>query len=381
MKDLALYIHIPFCKSKCQYCDFCSYPNMENFIEKYIDALCIEINSYKEKMKEFCIKTIYIGGGTPSYICEKYIEKIVKCISKNFLIDADIEFTIEVNPGTVNEEKFDIYKSLGINRISFGLQSADELMLKKLGRIHTFEEFCKNFELARKKGFNNISIDLMFGLPNQTMEIWEDTLYKVSDLKPEHISAYSLKIEENTPFYKLYQENKLVLLDEENERQMYHSCIEKLKKTGYMQYEISNFAIKGYESKHNISYWKRKDYLGVGLNSASCINDVRFSNEINIEKYIEKINNKESVVVYREVLDEIEILKERIMLYLRMTDGIDIDLLFYEYSDILKKNFIKNMEYLINLGLINKNKNIIKLTAKGLDLSNQVFIKLMEVVN
>ena len=377
MKDLALYVHIPFCKSKCKYCDFCSFQNKDELIEKYVDALCLEINSYKEKMTEFNVKTIYIGGGTPSYIQEEYIEKIVRTIENNFCISSNIEFSIEVNPGTVTERKFDLYKTLGINRISFGLQSTNDTILNELGRIHTFEEFYSNFELARKKGFNNISIDLMFGLPNQTMEIWNETLCKINELKPEHVSAYSLKVEENTLFYKLYQENKLKLPTEELERHMYHECINRLKSFGYNQYEISNFSITGYESKHNISYWERKDYLGVGLNAASCINDIRFSNETDIEKYV--INSPKNIVIYKEELDKKEILNERIMLNLRMLKGVDIDLLFYEYDDILKKKFNKNMEYLIKIGLIEKNKNIIKLTTRGIDLSNQVFIKLMDI--
>jgi len=379
MKDLGLYIHIPFCKSKCYYCDFCSYKNMDNLIEIYLQSLIKEIVSYKDKMQSFNVKTIYIGGGTPSYIPEEYIEMIVDAVYKNYCVDSDLEFSIEVNPGTVNKKKFEAYKSAGINRISFGLQSTSNDMLKNIGRIHTFEEFCKNYYLAREKGFDNISIDLMFGMPNQTLDLWLETLDNIIKLKPEHISTYALKVEENTLFYRLYQNNKLDLPPEEIERNMFHKCIEKLKCFGYNHYEISNFALAGFESKHNMAYWKRHNYLGLGLNSASCIDEVRFSNETDIKKYIEKINNNEMPIVYREVLDDKEIFNEKVILYLRLLYGTNIDEILENEEDIVKEKFIKNMDYLIKIGLIERFGDKINLSVRGIDLSNQVFIKLTDI--
>ncbi|MBQ7668164.1 MAG: oxygen-independent coproporphyrinogen III oxidase [Clostridia bacterium] len=379
MKDLALYIHIPFCKQKCLYCDFCSFQNKDDLIDTYIKCLCLEIKSYKEKVKDHIAETIYIGGGTPSYIEPKNIEEIIKCVRENFLVDDDIEFTIEVNPGTVNENKFDIYKKIGINRISFGVQSSFDDMLKSIGRIHTYNEFLNNYKLAREKGFNNISVDLIFGLPNQTISMWEKTLDEILKLKPNHISCYSLKVEENTPFFKLQKEGKLILPSEEVEREMYHLCINKLRDNGYNQYEISNFSLPGFESKHNLVYWKRKDYLGLGLNAASCIENTRFSNEVDINKYIDKINNNENVVIFNEELDEKEILKEKIMLNLRLNEGLNLNEILVKLNKDEQENFLTNVNYLMDLGLISKEENKIKLTVKGIDVSNQIFIKLMEV--
>ena len=295
------------------------------------------------------------------------------------MVDDDIEFTIEVNPGTVNENKFDIYKKIGINRISFGVQSSFDDMLKSIGRIHTYNEFLNNYKLAREKGFNNISVDLIFGLPNQTISMWEKTLDEILKLKPNHISCYSLKVEENTPFFKLQKEGKLILPSEEVEREMYHLCINKLRDNGYNQYEISNFSLPGFESKHNLVYWKRKDYLGLGLNAASCIENTRFSNEVDINKYIDKINNNENVVIFNEELDEKEILKEKIMLNLRLNEGLNLNEILVKLNKDEQENFLTNVNYLMDLGLISKEENKIKLTVKGIDVSNQIFIKLMEV--
>lgn len=378
MKKLALYIHIPFCKQKCFYCDFKSFAGKEVFVEKYVEALIKEIKHNSELKNEYEISSIYIGGGTPSYIESDYIGRILDTVYSNYAISKEAEITIEINPGTVNKEKLQSYYNFGINRISFGVQSTHDKILKNIGRIHTYEEFRKNFLEAREIGFNNISVDLIFGLPEQDLILWEKTLIDILELKPEHISAYSLKVEEGTAFYIKQAKGNLELPAEETEREMYYLLKNILKDNGYIHYEISNFAKEGYESKHNIAYWERQDYLGVGSNSASCVKNVRFSNEENIEKYINLINNQETTVVEKDELDEEQIFIEQIILGLRLLKGInEKEILLNQPEDRINK-FIKTKEELIKIGLIEENCGIITLTDKGLDLANQVFVKFME---
>ncbi|WDC83899.1 radical SAM family heme chaperone HemW [Caloramator sp. mosi_1] len=264
-----LYIHIPFCKSKCYYCDFNSVTNTE-YQDEYIDVLIKEIDSLEEENFD----TIFIGGGTPTILSIKNMEKLLYKLEKF----TPIEYTIEANPGTLNNEKLRLLKAYGINRISMGLQSTNNNILNSLGRIHTYEEFLNNYNEARSLGFNNINLDLMFNLPNQSVNDFLKSLMKVIELKPQHISCYSLIIEENTLFEELYQKGKLNLLDEEEERLLYHTMIKTLEKYGYQQYEISNFSMPGFECKHNIIYWNDDDYVGVGAGAHSYINGIRYSN-------------------------------------------------------------------------------------------------------
>ncbi|MBE5813061.1 MAG: oxygen-independent coproporphyrinogen III oxidase [Clostridiales bacterium] len=378
MKKLALYIHFPFCKQKCYYCDFKSFANKETYVESYINALCKEIEMYHYLNEKYEISSIYLGGGTPSYIDSKNIIKVLSIVRENYNIAHNSEITIEINPGTLNKEKLQDYYSSGINRISFGVQSTNDEILKRIGRIHSYKEFVENYKLAREIGFNNISVDLIFGLPEQNIEIWNKTLEDIIKLNPEHISAYSLKIEEGTPFYAMQSKGSLELPSEEIEREMYYLLKERLKKNGYEQYEISNFSKSGYESKHNIAYWERQDYLGVGSNSASCIENKRFSNEENLEKYIEIINKNELPVVYEEELNEEDIFMEEIILGLRMLKGINATEILKNQPRERIENFLKNKENLLKNGLIEENRDIIKLTDRGLDLANQVFVKFME---
>lgn len=378
MKKLALYIHFPFCKQKCYYCDFKSFANKEMYIDSYINALCKEIEMYKYLNKEYEITSIYLGGGTPSHIESKNIIKVLKTVKENYNIIHNAEITIEINPGTVNKSKLKDYYNVGINRISFGVQSTNDDMLKRIGRIHTYAEFVENYKLVREMGFNNLSIDLIFGLPEQNIEMWNKTLEDIVKLNPEHISAYSLKVEEGTPFYAMQAKGNLKLPAEEAEREMYYLLKDTLTKNGYSQYEISNFSKEGYESKHNIAYWERQDYLGVGSNSASCIENKRFSNEENIEKYINIINKNEFPIVYEEILNEEDIFVEEIILGLRMLKGIKNKEILANQPQERIDNFLKNKESLLKNGLIEENCDIIRLTDRGLDLANQVFVKFME---
>lgn len=368
MKKISLYIHIPFCKQRCFYCDFPTFAGKERFREEYIDALIKEI---KEKCSDYLIKTIFIGGGTPSYLEENELEKLLMAVSKLNLLDK-LEYSMECNPGTVNENKLKIMKKYGINRISFGLQSCNDNLLKKIGRIHTFKEFLENYNLARKVGFDNINVDLMYGLPNLNIQDWKNTLESICELKPEHISAYSLIIEEGTAFYKLYEKDKLELPSEDEERVMDKITKDILKDNGYHQYEISNFSLDGKECEHNKVYWSLEEYIGVGSASSSYMDGYRFANTSNINDYIEKISNNVSVVIDKyenSIEDEME---EFVFMGLRMVSGIDI--LKFEkkfgvdinsiYKEIIEKN--------IKDGLLVVQKNKMFLTAKGMELSNSV---------
>ncbi|MGN1319214.1 MAG: radical SAM family heme chaperone HemW [Lachnospirales bacterium] len=356
MKEISLYIHIPFCKEKCKYCDFLSFKNTEN-IDSYINSLLNEINAFDTDKN---VKSIFIGGGTPSFINEKYIEKIMYALNK-FSINKNAEITIEANPGTLTKNKLKIYKNCGINRISMGLQAWQNDILKFLGRIHTKEDFLESYNLSREAGFENINIDLMFSLPNQSFEMWKETLENVTNLNPDHISAYSLIVEEGTPFYNM----ELNLPDEETDRNMYHYAIDFLRDKGYNQYEISNFSKKGKESIHNTAYWIRSDYKGFGLGAASLIDNIRYKNTEKISSYI-----KGNYINEKEILSKEDIIEEFMFLGLRMTKGISINEfknnfnkdIFSLYGNVFKKYkdfFVVNNER-------------IALNTKGFDISNVI---------
>ena len=368
MKEVSLYIHIPFCKQRCFYCDFPTFSGKDHLREEYVDALIKEI---RDKCTKYLIKTIFIGGGTPSYLGENELEKLLKTVSE-LNLSKNIEYSMECNPGTVNEEKLKIMKKYGVNRISFGLQSCNDELLKNIGRIHTFKEFLENYKLARKIGFDNINIDLMYGLPNLTIEVWKDTLEEICKLKPEHISAYSLIIEEGTVFYNLYEKDKLKLPSEDDERIMDKMTKDILISNGYHQYEISNFSLKNRECEHNKVYWSLDEYIGVGSASSSYINGYRLTNESNIGEYIRRVKLNEDTVVdkYKNLReDEIE---EFIFMGLRMLSGIDllkfnrkfgVDI-YSIYKNVIEKN--------IDDGLLIINKDRMYLTTKGVELSNRV---------
>lgn len=368
LKEVALYIHIPFCKQKCFYCDFPSYQSIDYLKKDYIDALCKEI---KEKTIGYRVISVFIGGGTPSYLEVNQIEKLLKTI-QDIKLDKDIEFTIECNPGTLDKEKLEIMKKLGVNRLSMGLQSINNSILKDIGRIHTFEVFKENYNLARKAGFKNINVDLMFGLPNQKLKDWVNSLETIARLNPEHISSYSLIVEEGTVLCNLYEKDKLNLPTEDEERDMYLSSKEILRQFGYTQYEISNYSKQGYECFHNKVYWKCKDYLGLGSASSSFIDGKRFKNIENVKEYIKRIYENEDVVEEEFVNSKKDNMEEFIFMGLRMVSGIDIDEfkkrfnedIYCIYKDVIDKNIKYNL-------LTLKNKKL-RLTEKGIELSNSV---------
>ena len=370
MKESGIYVHIPFCKRKCAYCDFISFSGKARLIEKYVEALKREINKCKIGKEDYMIKTIYFGGGTPSFIESKYIVEILEAIKEKFNISKNAEITIEINPGTVTEEKLKDYYEVGINRISFGLQSTNSQLLKLVGRIHSYSSFLEGYNLAKKIGFKNINVDLMIGLPVQTLKDVQKDVSRIIELDPEHISVYSLIVEEGTRIEEKIKNKELYLPSEKLERKMYWEVKKKLEEAGYIHYEISNFAKAGYESKHNLSCWNQEKYLGFGLAAHSYFNNVRYSNTDDFEEYFDWPEN--SKIIHERQTDE-DKQKEFMLLGLRKIEGVAI-------SDF-KNKFIENPIYLyretlnklVTQGLIEVDIDSIKLTNRGIDLANLVW--------
>lgn len=372
MKELGFYLHIPFCKSKCIYCDFNSFAQKDDCIEPYIKAVKKEIEEYAKQNKDVLIKTIYIGGGTPSYIKEKYIKEIIETIRSNFEIIPNAEITIEINPGTVNRRKLNTYYKSGINRLSIGLQSTNDKLLKQLGRVHDFEDFLETLRLANTIGFSNISADCMIGLPNQTIYDVEETLNVLINLRLTHISVYSLIVEPNTPLEKKINSGELKLPDEEIERYMYWFAKRKLEENGYLHYEISNFAKPLFRSKHNMDCWNQKEYKGFGVSASSYENEIRYTNISSIEKYVENVQNgqfKKNYIV-EEKQDREVMMKEYMLLGLRKITGVSINQFRKKFGTIPIFKYNKEITKLTNEGLIESNGINIRLTKKGLDLAN-----------
>ena len=370
MKEIGIYIHIPFCKKKCSYCDFTSFENVGTEVQdRYMNLLINEINNFKES-KDRVVTTIYFGGGTPSYIKQQHIRNVLDVIKKRFNVKEDAEITLELNPGTANKEKLEYYKESGINRLSIGLQSTNNEILKTIGRIHTFEEFLDTYNLARKIGFKNINIDLMLGLPNQTLDELMDSVNKVINLNPEHISIYSLILEENTDLFNKVKNNIYQLPEENIERKMYWESKKAFEKAGYIQYEISNYSKKGYESKHNVNCWFQKEYLGFGLAAHSFYNEVRYKNTENLQEYLKFENIK---IIEEANRSREDIAKEYMMLGLRMLRGISISEFQRKFEINPLFYFRFELSKLTDLGLIEVDLDSIKLTKKGLDFANIVF--------
>lgn len=381
---MELYIHIPFCVKKCDYCDFLSFSADEQTQRSYVAALQKELVFYGAKYKGRRITTIFIGGGTPSWLREESMQAVMEAVYENFAVDRDAEITIECNPGTVTEHKFEVYRKIGINRLSIGLQSAHNDELKILGRIHTYEQFLKTYDMARKHGFTNINIDLMSSLPGQTPEIFCDSLHRVLQLKPEHISAYSLIIEKGTPFYDLYKFDAVrqeagmqteSLPTEEEEYQTTKMTQHILKEAGYHWYEVSNFAKPGYECRHNIGYWKRVDYLGVGLGASSLIDNVRYSNTRDLYTYLSV--PADSLHETAEQTTRNGQMEEFMFLGLRMRDGFYRDEFTQAFGIPIEAVYGDALNHLQQEELLLKREGRIYLTDKGMDLNNYVVAQFM----
>ena len=369
--EIGVYVHIPFCKKKCDYCDFISYCNKDNLIYDYVQAVKAEIQSQNIKPE---ITTIYIGGGTPSYIDSKYIIEILEKI-KEKNVSSNAEITIEVNPGTVTKEKLEDYIKSGINRISIGLQTTNDELLKQIGRIHNFTQFLETYKLAKKVGFKNINVDLMLGLPNQRIKDLKESLEQIIKLKPKHISVYSLIVEDGTPIANKIEKGEMQLPDEELERNMYWFVKNTLELNGFIHYEISNFAKKGYESKHNLNCWNQKEYIGIGASAHSYRDITRYSNTENIEEYIENVNNgnfNRNKIIH-EVQKEDDAKKEFMLLGLRKIKGVDINLFKNKFGDNPIYLFRNELKKLTDERLLIIDDNNIRLTNKGLDLANLVW--------
>lgn len=370
-KELGIYVHIPFCKSKCYYCDFVSYTNGYNRIENYMQEVMKEMEQYD--FRHYNITTIYIGGGTPSFIDEKYIkqflQKLKKKVVNNQTMFKDIEITIEVNPGTVTQKKLEQYKDIGINRVSIGLQSTNDELLKQIGRIHTYQQFLQTYQSVRKVGFKNVNIDFMIGMPNQTMQDSKKTMEAIQILQPEHVSIYSLIVEEGTKIEEFIRQGKLTLPTEEFERQMYWYVKNKLELNGYEHYEISNFAKKGKQSKHNWNCWEQKEYIGLGIAAHSYLNGVRYANTIFSEEGTWKYTDKK--IEERQTLEDKK--KEYMLLGLRKIQGVSIQKFKEKYVDNPIFLYRKSLEPLIQKGLLEIEGDWIRLTNQGIDFANVVW--------
>ncbi len=362
MRPLELYIHIPFCIKKCNYCDFLSAPSTWEEREKYVESLCHRICGFADMAKAYRVTSIFVGGGTPSILEEEQINRIFAAVRATFSVEEDAEITIEMNPGTVTREKLKCYRAAGINRLSIGLQSVENKELKALGRIHTFEEFLDTFQMARREGFCNINVDLMSAIPYQTEESWKHTLRTVAELDPEHISAYSLIIEEGTPFYDWYkkgeeagQRYQAELPDEDAERRMYYDTKKILESYGYCRYEISNYAKPGYECRHNLGYWERTEYLGIGSGAASLIDNHRWCEGEEPQK-----------------LSVAEQMEESMFLGLRKMQGVSERRFCEIFQCDMREVYGPVIDAMTEEGLLETRDGFVKLTERGIDISNYV---------
>lgn len=381
-RELEIYIHIPFCVRKCAYCDFLSGPADDKTMEHYVEKLIDEIGAHGtcDSLKGTMVTTIFFGGGTPSILTGGQMQRIMTALKECFPIAEDAEISMEANPGTVTKEKLEFYKQAGINRISFGLQSADNEELKLLGRIHTWEGFLESFQLARECGFDNINVDLISAIPKQTVKSWETSVRQVISLNPEHISAYSLIVEEGTPFFEKYgegREGECQLPSEEDEREMYHRTETLLKEAGYHRYEISNYAKEGKECQHNLGYWERKNYLGIGLGASSLMDNVRYKNTDELECYIRHAGELPKIQENREVLSRIEQMEEFLFLGLRKIQGISVKEFEDTFEQTLEECYGENIARMQNEQLLTMEDGFLKLTKKGIDISNFVFVEIL----
>ena len=379
-KELELYIHIPFCVKKCSYCDFLSAPATEQTMETYMAALFAEIRGRAEDCTDRMVTSVFIGGGTPSLLSGESIRQLMECIRESYTLAEDAEITMEVNPGTATAEKLREFYVAGINRLSIGMQSAQEQELKMLGRIHDFEGFCQVYREAVEAGFTNINVDVMSGLPGQTLESYRDTLEKVLrlDPMPQHISAYSLIVEEGTPFAAMADRGELHLPEEDTERAMYEETIEILENYGFHRYEISNYAVAGRECRHNVGYWIRRDYLGFGIGAASLMDNVRFQNGRDLGTYLEhplECREEEQTLTVQEQMEE------TMFLGLRLIRGVAYEAFEEQYGKSMKEVYGPVIEQNVSDGLLvtceGNGKHWLALTKKGLDLSNYVMAQFL----
>lgn len=371
-RELELYIHIPFCQRKCVYCDFLSFVVPEEERRNYVSAMIQELNQYKSFAEGYIVTTVFFGGGTPSLLEVDLMREIFSEVKEVFTLSDDVEITIEMNPGTVDEEKIAAYKAMGINRVSIGLQATNDEELKMLGRIHKYQDFLDTYDLVKKYGMDNINVDLISAIPKQTVASWGETLDRVIALNPTHISAYSLIVEEGTSLYENLGEYEDLMPSEEAERAMYYMTKQKLDEAGYDRYEISNYAKKGCECRHNIGYWERVEYLGVGLGAASLIHNTRYTNETDMARYITKCEGKITVRIQEESLSKETQMEEYMFLGLREIKGVSLSKFEELFQVKLEIIYRKPLQKLYKQGLVVQEQDAIKLTEQGIDVSNYV---------
>ncbi|MDO8885852.1 radical SAM family heme chaperone HemW [Candidatus Oleimmundimicrobium sp.] len=375
-KPLGLYIHIPFCKQKCNYCDFNSYSGLENFYASYVEAICIEIEKFAQGHEALGeIISIYFGGGTPFILPVNYLNKIYMTCFSSFPVSSEIEITIEANPETITQDKLKRLRAIGFNRLSIGAQAFDNEMLKILGRKHSSEEICKSYSYAKKAGFDNVNLDLIFGIPKQTVNCWSDTLEKAVGLDPEHISAYCLEVHDGTIIHKKIIDGLFDVPEEDIQADMYLKCTAFLNQMGLTQYELSNFAKSGKECKHNLLYWKNENYLGFGAGAHSHLGNWRYKNIDSPIDYVKKLKLSESVLEKCEKLSDNVALSETLFLNLRLLDGINLNEFERKFGFKLLDAYGQQINDLIEKGLLvcpASGENL-KLTKRGLFLANEVF--------
>lgn len=372
--ELGLYLHFPYCVSKCPYCDFNSYQlERDDQVSSYISALYREITAYSPKLKKSNISTIYMGGGTPTILSGVQIYNIVKLCKDKFYIDKNAEITIEANPGTLDAEKIKLLIESGINRLSLGAQSFNNLLLKKLGRIHNTKDIIDSYYLARERGFSNINLDIMFALPDQTIEDFKVTLKKAVSLKSDHLSLYNLSIHPETAYYRKYKKGQLQLPNEDEEFNMYRWAINYLEENGFEHYEIANFALPHKRSIHNLIYWQNQPYLGIGAGAYSFLKGYRYINFKDPVKYIQEVMNGKLPIDQGEKLSLKKRMIETIILGLRTKDGISYKKFLKRFKVDMNSIFHQQINKLINLRLLLKDDYNIKLTRKGIFLANIVF--------
>ena len=386
-KDLELYVHIPFCIKKCAYCDFLSAPADAKERTSYVDALLSEIAGTGEIYKTHRVNTIFFGGGTPSVLDPGDAERIFHALSENFDISENAEITVEVNPGTVTKDKARTWKECGVTRLSIGLQSVNDDELSMLGRIHTYRDFLDTWETVRREGFQNVNIDLISAIPGQTVQSWETTLRTAAQLGPEHISAYSLIVEEGTPFYERYSQKAAgknlpvfpPLPDEDTERRIYKATEKILSEYGYHRYEISNYAKDGYECRHNLGYWERKEYLGLGLGASSLIDERRFCNTADMEKYLRVCKDPDGSELHgeKERLSRRDQMEEFMFLGLRKTEGVSAEAFRENFGAEICEVYGAQIRRLSGQGLLELSEGQIRLTGRGIDISNYVFTEFL----
>ena len=370
MEPLGVYVHIPFCVKKCRYCDFLSGAACRADRHKYLQALYMEIESRREELQSYKIRSVFVGGGTPSLLEAEEFTQLAKVLKKNTLEwDPQAEWTVESNPGTITPEKAAAWLQYGVNRVSMGMQASQDGLLKQLGRIHTYEQVETGVKILRQAGFTNINLDLMMGLPGQSLADWKETLEKAVALQPEHLSCYSLILEEGTPLYEDVESGRLHLPDEETDRAMYEMTLNALASAGYEQYEISNFAKAGYACKHNLSYWDLSEYRGLGMGASSYIKGCRIQNTFDMEEY-NTVGPQEHVEEEASIKDAME---EWMFLGMRRTAGVSRTEFAQRFGCSMESVYGEVINKLLRDGLVENDKDRLRLSRRGLDLANVVF--------